>query len=123
VAKRAILPRADELLIGRPVDTKQANPSKEEKSIKTTVLKSYSAIDNKEKNPQRPQLAPRRTTHLPKTQTSIHLTTPTIKRIEEVKYRLLAEYDVKAKKSTIVEQALKAGLANLEQLAQALRQG
>ena len=114
MAKRATLPKADELLIGRSVEPKEVQPPKVLKSKKSIVQKTRSTIDEKSKTPHVIIAAP-------KTQTSVHLTVPTITRIEEVKYRLLAEYGVKAKKSTIVEVALQGGLANLEQLAQALR--
>ncbi len=45
----------------------------------------------------------------------------TLKRLEEVKYRLYAEHDVKVRKSDIIEMALVEGLADTERLAQALR--
>jgi hypothetical protein len=114
VVKRATLPKADDVLIGRAVEPRETNPPKVVKHKKSTVLKRKSTI---EKKSEPLQVNP----NAPKTQTSIHLTVPTITRIEEVKYRLLAEYGVKAKKSTIVEVALKEGLSDLEQLAQALR--
>jgi len=61
------------------------------------------------------------TTKVPKTQISAHLTEETLIRLEEVKYRLRAEHNVKATKSDIVEVALAQGLADPDRLAQALR--
>lgn len=111
MAKRATLPKADELLIGRPVAPTPGHTTTAIKNKKTIVLKGKSTIERKGEKPKVIQ----------KTQTSIHLTTDTLKRLEEVKYRLFADYNLKAKKSTIVEVALQGGLANLEQLVQVLR--
>ncbi len=94
--KRIALPEANDLLIGRKLES-------ETPSQQSTIVEKK----------QTPKVA--------KTQISTYLTEQTLKRLEEVKYRLYAEHDVKVRKSDIIEMALVEGLADTERLAQALR--
>ncbi len=94
--KRIALPEANDLLIGRKLES-------ETPSQQSTI------VEKKQK------------TKVEKTQISTYLTEQTLKRLEEVKYRLYAEHDVKVRKSDIIEIALVEGLSDTERLAQALR--
>ncbi len=94
--KRIALPEANDLLIGRKLES-------ETPSQQSTIVEKK----------QIPKVA--------KIQISTYLTEQTLKRLEEDKYRLYAEHDVKVRKSDIIEMALVEGLADTERLAQALR--
>lgn len=136
--KRATLPEANDVLIGRskgtlvpdttaavPQEKKsmvvKKQPTKVRKSEKTSiseVLKEETPLvlkseSTKEENIQKSKDV--------KMQISTYLTEKTLKRLEEVKYRLYAEHDVRAKKSDIIELALEEGLADPARLAHALR--
>lgn len=97
MAKKTTLPQANDILIGRRV--------KEGKKEKSKDLKNYSTKEPKES----------------KIQVSVHLSKKTFKMIEEVKYRLLADYDLKVKKSEIVEQAVRNSLKDVKGLAKSLK--
>jgi hypothetical protein len=57
----------------------------------------------------------------PKTAVTLYLTEPVAHLLEEVKFRLLTEYDVKTSKSAIADFALRHGLDDLQAAADDLR--
>ena len=57
----------------------------------------------------------------PKVAVTLYLTEPVAHLLEEVKFRLLTEYDVKTSKSAIADFAMRSGLGDLQAAADDLR--
>ncbi len=57
----------------------------------------------------------------PKVAVTLYLTEPVAYLLEEVRYRLLTEHDVRTSKSAIADYALRQALGDLEAAAEALR--
>lgn len=99
MVKRAKLPQANNILIGR------AKPKEPEKIGTSKDVKYKTSKVGKIK----------------RVQISVHFEPETLKLIEAAKYKLFTEYDLKVPKSKIIETVIKNNITDLEKLAELLR--
>lgn len=98
--KRAELPKANDLLIGRKPLTSKDRKIKSTKGAKFTPPKGEKSK---------------------RVQISVHFAPATLKMIETAKYKLFTEYDIKATKSDIIEAAVKENVADPKRLIEILK--
>jgi len=99
VAKRAELPKANDVLIGR------THTKKGEKIEPSKHLKNDTSKDVKMKS----------------VQISVHLSPKALKMIETAKYKLFTEYDIKVTRSKIIETIIKNTVTDKKKLIDLLR--
>jgi hypothetical protein len=117
--KHASLPEANEKVIGGTLTPSAAAPMHQENAATVEDASSDPTP------PARPEVTPMLKSKQPtkkkgRVQHTTYLAKDTLRRLEEVRYRLLMDYNVPANKSDIIEYALNEGLADLAKLAEAL---